>query len=97
MYTEVVKSVIACTRSRVLSRNWRGGVLQKVMAVVVGGGGIDILLIFAMPEVPAGVRESELSRCDRLPERRESQGHEIPCDSNLGERPGARVAPAAVK
>lgn len=61
------------------------------------GGGIDILLIFTMPEVPAGVHESELSRCDRLPERRERQGHEIPCDSNLGERPGARVAPAAVK
>lgn len=87
-----------------LSRIWEEGVLQKVMPLVVsvgewGGkvGGIDILLIFTMPEVPAGVRESELSRCDRLPERRESQGHEIPCDSNLGERPGARVAPAAVK
>lgn len=55
MYTEVVKSVIACTRSRVLSRNWQGGVLQKVMAavaVVVGGGGIDILLIFTHARGP---------------------------------------------
>lgn len=70
---------------------------MPLVVLVWGGRGIDILLIFTMPEVPAGVRESELSRCDRLPERRKSQGHEIPCDSNLGERPGARVAPAAVK